>query len=104
MAIDPQKYVVFKRKDIPKLMEKYDLKELELPDAVVLRLSDVHAAGALYSYASSLLASFEILSQLETKHTSESLRETMANLWEVHTYFTTLAEEARRVGYKNPTP
>lgn len=113
MAIDPKKFIVFRRKDLHAMLKRFEsgspsenLDAIEITDAVVIRLIDVHAAGALYSYASSLLATHEILSQTlgGDRVRTKEIRETMNNLMDIHEHFMTLADQASKFGDKNPTP
>jgi hypothetical protein len=93
--IDPKKYVVFKRE------EYAESDEIEpLDDCVVIRLQDVFAAGALYTYANSIRTTVEILSQrspLENRDVTE-----IEYLNELADYFMEMAAKAESTGNKVP--
>jgi hypothetical protein len=98
--IDPQKYIVFRRADFESAADAQMMRRvpaIELGDAVVLRLQDLHAAGALYAYASSILATHELLTALGFDENET------AHLIEIADYFSGLADLARQNGKKVPT-
>lgn len=92
--IDPEKYVVFKR-------DEYQGQPLpEIDDAVVIRLQDIFAAGALYTYANSIRTAVEIMSQrspLENRDITE-----IEYLNELADYFMEMAAKAESTGNKVP--
>ena len=91
------KYVVFKRDDWS--WENVNLTpQDEVKDAVVIRLQDVFAESALWTYANEIRAALEILQLLGIDNDDEHLR----RLDEIAEYFCMMADAAGRTGKKVP--
>jgi hypothetical protein len=61
--LDPNKYLVLKRKDLS-LNALGELERIEVEDAVVIRRQDIFAEAGLHAYAANVLTGIEILSLL----------------------------------------
>lgn len=103
MTIDPDKYVVFKRRDWDQFMADWSPDEMvsecadkALTDAVVIRRQDVFAPSGLYAYANSIQTALEIIHGKVT--VDEAIH--MRNLAD---YFADQADKASRtIGRKVP--
>jgi len=97
VSIDRQKYIVYKREEFC-----FDGQQeyCELEDAVVIRLQDVFAAGALYTYAASIRTTVEILSQRSALGSAEVTE--IERLNEIADYFMDMAAKAEATAGKVP--
>jgi len=88
-AIDPKKYVTFKRDDL----------EYELEDAVVIRLKDMFASSALFAYAHTVTTAIEALAM--TRPCDET-SELICRLSDLRDYMTENALAADELASKVP--
>ena len=98
MSIDRDKYIVFNRAEFFK--EDSGIEGIELKDCVVIRLQDVFAAGALYTYANSIRTVVEILNQRSPL--LEQDVDEIVYLNEVADYFMDCAAKAEATASKVP--
>lgn len=106
--IDPGKYVVFKRSDWNEFAEQvrqihhadelaFELAEKGLTEAVVIRLKDVFAEGALNSYSSAVLTTIDVLRMAPDANVS-----LLEHLRDLADYFAGCAEKAHKLSKKVP--
>ena len=98
MPVDPEKYVVFNRADFIRITGYTGDFPPPLPDAVVIRLQDIFAAPALFTYANSIQTVIELLDQWGT----DISLPTYDHLTEIRDYFFERATTAQASYKKLP--
>lgn len=98
------KYIVFKRDEFWTWMDKWahrmdaaDYCPEPVPDAVVLRLKDRFAAGALEAYAHGIMAALEMIQEFAVPSVVETKR-----LEEIAEYFFQQAADSRDMIRRTP--
>lgn len=102
VAVHNEKYIVFKRDDFhwENGQDLFDITPKdEVSDAVVIRLQDVFAESALWTYANEIRAALEILWLMG--HTPDG-NEIVQRLDEIAEYFAEMANAAGRARKKVP--
>ena len=83
--------------------EKYRVYSLDnelIADAVVIRLQDTFAPGALWAYANSVATMLDVIEDYGIEFSKDAKEE----LQQVHEYFVAMAVRADEVRRKLPTP
>ncbi len=93
-----EKYIVYSIDDVnASIMGEY---APPIPDAVVIRLQDTFAPGALWAYANSVATMLDVINNYGIQFDKSSKDE----LVQVHEYFVAMAIRADEVNHKLPTP